>query len=312
MCNDDMMKQRCSCGFYPQPLCAAAQVSTRLRCVFRRSWTRRRAHRVDSRRSHGRALVAQLGRTRGSTLVNMRRASKVGTGRAVVSCVCMAWLALCALGCRSNTRSASEHGITETDAGAPDLSDCPAQAYETKVVFDRFIHAGCYCIAPSVGCAFDDHGGFTSFNCVDSHWQQDVKASCKVDEKTCYSPTQNLETSTDPNAQGCLCDVTHSEGICILQDEQRDTADNISALIAMVCSDGVWHWVNDGPCQGYGDSCFSPQQNLDSALERTGIGCYCDMHADAPACATDSLGRHVSLGCNLRWWAAKVDSCPDE
>jgi len=61
---------------------------------------------------------------------------------------------------------------------------------------------------------------------------------CKNDE--CYSPTQNLETAYLNGSEGCPCDEKNDNDTCI-----KDSNDN---LVALMCEDGVWVAVEDGPC----------------------------------------------------------------
>ncbi len=50
----------------------------------------------------------------------------------------------------------------------------------------------------------------------------------------CYSPTQNADTAYEPDAEGCACDADQ-QGVCV-------------GDAAMVCQDGSWQAVQDGPC----------------------------------------------------------------
>lgn len=60
----------------------------------------------------------------------------------------------------------------------------------------------------------------------------------------CYSPTQNLETAYDVGAEGCPC-VEGAEGQCI-------------GSVALICEQGFWSAVEDGPCEPGPDLC-APQ-----------------------------------------------------
>ena len=54
-------------------------------------------------------------------------------------------------------------------------------------------------------------------------------------DTTCYSPTQNVKHAYDEGAHGCACDASKEPDVCV------DGA-------ALVCSNGTWHAVYDGPC----------------------------------------------------------------
>lgn len=66
--------------------------------------------------------------------------------------------------------------------------------------------------------------------------------NCDKDEKftDCYSPYQNLETAYLKDATGCSC----SEGI----DKDTCVVDKNGIMVALMCEDGVWVSVEDGPC----------------------------------------------------------------
>jgi hypothetical protein len=51
----------------------------------------------------------------------------------------------------------------------------------------------------------------------------------------CYSPTQNTSTAYQSGSHGCPCDPTAAQGVCI-------------GGTALVCSNGKWAAVQDGPC----------------------------------------------------------------
>ena len=55
------------------------------------------------------------------------------------------------------------------------------------------------------------------------------------DTKTCFSPTQNVDGAYQSGAHGCACDAATDEDVCV------DGA-------ALVCNDGRWIAVEDGPC----------------------------------------------------------------
>ena len=70
--------------------------------------------------------------------------------------------------------------------------------------------------------------------------------SCSDDDKNdndvsnCFSPTSNLEIAYTENAIGCDCDSDIDEDICV--------SDGTGKKVALVCSEGKWIAVEDGPC----------------------------------------------------------------
>lgn len=55
----------------------------------------------------------------------------------------------------------------------------------------------------------------------------------------CYSPTQNLDIAYDDGAVGCTC-TDGAEAQCL--------PDSTGRKVALVCENGRWQAVNDGPC----------------------------------------------------------------
>jgi hypothetical protein len=55
------------------------------------------------------------------------------------------------------------------------------------------------------------------------------------DAKSCYSPTQNAEKAYDQGAVGCSCDDAVDQDVCV-------------SGAALVCENGRWQAVIDGPC----------------------------------------------------------------
>ena len=77
----------------------------------------------------------------------------------------------------------------------------------------------------------------------------------ELPDRACYSPTRNLDQAYDPEAVGCRCG-RGSESVCV--------ADSTGAEVALVCDEGRWQAVEDGPCAprapracggSYGDTC---------------------------------------------------------
>jgi hypothetical protein len=62
----------------------------------------------------------------------------------------------------------------------------------------------------------------------------------------CYSPTMNLATAYEPSAKGCACDADQDADICVKN-------------VALICENGTWQAVEDGPCAPQGPTTYSPE-----------------------------------------------------
>ncbi len=69
--------------------------------------------------------------------------------------------------------------------------------------------------------------------------EQESPGDTKDPLEQCYSPTQNLDWAYDDGAEGCACDEG-SAGQCVADSQGRN--------VALVCEDGRWLAVEDGPC----------------------------------------------------------------
>ncbi len=81
--------------------------------------------------------------------------------------------------------------------------------------------------------------------------------SCNQDDSdntACFSPTQNLEIANDADAEGCDCNSEVDEDICI-------------DGVALVCEEGKWQSVEDGPCFNPPIQQFSNQLEFQKSLE---------------------------------------------
>jgi hypothetical protein len=63
--------------------------------------------------------------------------------------------------------------------------------------------------------------------------------TCDAWSGSCFSPTQNLEQAYDMGAVGCPCSAL-DEDVCVSDSNNRD--------VALICDEGVWQAVQDGPC----------------------------------------------------------------
>lgn len=63
------------------------------------------------------------------------------------------------------------------------------------------------------------------------------------DSVACYSPTQRLEAAYEPGSRGCACDPSRDEDVCASYDDGGRPHQ-----VPLICVDGVWLAVVDGPC----------------------------------------------------------------
>ncbi len=71
---------------------------------------------------------------------------------------------------------------------------------------------------------------------------QDKKSKESEATVLCYSPTQNLDQAYIENSIGCEC-ADGTPGVCKSQSET-----GLDRNVALVCSEGKWAAVQDGPC----------------------------------------------------------------
>ena len=57
---------------------------------------------------------------------------------------------------------------------------------------------------------------------------------------SCYSPFKNLEIAYLEGAEGCLCNEQNGNDTCVEDDNGN--------MVALICEEGVWVAVEDGPC----------------------------------------------------------------
>ena len=69
-----------------------------------------------------------------------------------------------------------------------------------------------------------------------------ITYSCKKDEikSNCYSPYQNLEFAYLSGAEGCSCNEQSDSDTCVTDNDGRN--------VALICINGKWEAVEDGPC----------------------------------------------------------------
>lgn len=61
--------------------------------------------------------------------------------------------------------------------------------------------------------------------------------SSESSDATCYSPSQNLDQAYVAGSRGCGCS---SGAVCV--------PDSTGRKVALVCENGAWQAVEDGPC----------------------------------------------------------------
>jgi hypothetical protein len=78
-----------------------------------------------------------------------------------------------------------------------------------------------------------------SFGCKK---KKDVESTPVKTDLACYSPDQNLDKAYNADAVGCAC-PKDSAGVCKSRAET-----GLDRYVALVCTDGKWVAVLDGPC----------------------------------------------------------------
>jgi hypothetical protein len=102
-------------------------------------------------------------------------------------------------------------------------------------------------------------------------------------------------------AEGCSCNGVKDQGICL-------------DGVALVCTDGKWEEVEDGPCFPEGgpepsppERCYSPFQNVDQAYVDGFEGCAC---ANTPSNQAGYCIEGTALYCDEgKWQAAEDGAC---
>ncbi|WP_437905524.1 hypothetical protein WME95_45785 [Sorangium sp. So ce327] len=157
---------------------------------------------------------------------------------------------------------------------------------------------GCACADTDQDvCVEDSTGRDVALVCDAGRWKAVEDGPCAPVPPVCFSPTQNLDTAYEPGSVGCAC-TDADEDVCV--------DDSTGRGVALVCNDGRWDAVEDGPCAPVPPVCFSPTQNLDTAYEPGSVGCAC-ADTDEDVCVKDSHGRAVALVCEGGAWLAVLD-----
>jgi hypothetical protein len=65
-----------------------------------------------------------------------------------------------------------------------------------------------------------------------------IGCGCKKD--ACFSPSRNLENAYLSGSEGCPCNELNDRDTCV--------EDNDGKKVALVCENGFWVAVEDGPC----------------------------------------------------------------
>jgi hypothetical protein len=95
-----------------------------------------------------------------------------------------------------------------------------------------------------VGCACDEQLDVDqcidgkALVCVNDAWVAVEDGPCLPEVpagEICFSPTQYPTSAYDQGAVGCACDPEVDEDMCV-------------AAVALICYDGRWRGVQDGPC----------------------------------------------------------------
>jgi len=163
----------------------------------------------------------------------------------------------------------------------------PERAFDEGVTF-------CACDGEDDQCADTAEKGYIGFGCENGAWTAFLDGICERDN-TCYSPTQNAARAYDEGAFGCACDGDEAQ--CVNTDE--------AGFVGLICEDGAWAAVSDGPCGLEQGKCFSPTQNPERGLDQGAIGCACD--GDEPKCVELPDGSQLGFLCEDGAWTAVND-----
>lgn len=106
----------------------------------------------------------------------------------------------------------------------------------------------------------------------------------------CYSPGQNLDHAYDTGAIGCRC-ATGSPGFCVNG-------------VALVCTDGRWQAVEDGPCT----QCWTPDEP-DLAAGNPSNGCACTTENETACMSTLEAGV-MGARCSQGKWVVERAQTP--
>lgn len=89
-------------------------------------------------------------------------------------------------------------------------------------------------------------------------------ACSSSNSKSCYSPTANVASVFDPGAVGCGCNPALDQPVCV----RSETV----GYVGLLCGEGRWRAVYDGPCMVQKDAGSPPDgvpSSLDGALDRS-------------------------------------------
>ena len=132
-------------------------------------------------------------------------------------------------------------GKCNTQAGVSCYS--PKQNLNLAYV-DRAFGCACDSSKNSPFCGLDSSNLVVYLECTNGAWQSGSTGNCNtLPSPYCYSPSQNVDSgyeaySTTSTAVGCSCNGSPSQ--CV--------SDSQGHKIGLVCTDGAWHSVIDGPC----------------------------------------------------------------
>jgi len=141
------------------------------------------------------------------------------------------------------------------DAGHPvdTAATCYAPTTNLSSVY-QVGAVGCAC-DPAVDndvCVRDDSAGEVALVCRDAQWLAVIDGPCMpgldaghaLDATgTCYSPTANLSSAYRAGAVGCACDPAVDKDVCA-------SGGVLVGAVALLCRNGQWQAVYDGPCGG--------------------------------------------------------------
>ena len=122
---------------------------------------------------------------------------------------------------------------------------------------DEQIEAGQSCDPDSESQCVDRGGRKIGLVCADGVWIEVEDGPCMpewVPEDECYSPYSNVDLTYDLTILGCTCQK-EDYATCVGYEKDDGQIHNV----ALICEDGSWLSVEDGPCEP--QVCYGPNLN---------------------------------------------------
>lgn len=110
-----------------------------------------------------------------------------------------------------------------------------------------------------------------------------LDAGRELIETECFSPAQFLDVAYDPSFVGCKC-AEGAQSLC-------------RSGVALICSEGRWQAVQDGPCA----SCWTSEAAPETIFDRPEAGCACSSEGDRRSIYTTQDGYSTVVCSDGKW-----------